>query len=69
MLNPRHTVAPPWHDFTRLWGMCRGGGMGAMSWPDAGGVADQAAWIVDAFAILASLDAQLDRHKREMGGT
>lgn len=66
-LNPRHAVPPPWHDFVRLWGACRGG-MGGTSWPDFGGVSDQAAWIVDAFGVLAGLDAKFDRYQREMRG-
>jgi hypothetical protein len=34
------------------------GGIGC--WPDAGGVSDQAVWIVDAFALLARIDAQIE---------
>jgi hypothetical protein len=33
---------------------------GIATWPDAGGVAAQAAWVIDAFGILAVLDAQID---------
>lgn len=50
--NPAHTVPRPWHDFIRLWSACRGE-MGIATWPDGGGVAHQAAWVVDAFQILA----------------
>jgi hypothetical protein len=45
-----------WHDFVRLWCLCRGE-VGIAHWPDAGGLADQAAWLVEAFAVLSSIDA------------
>ncbi len=58
--NPRLTIPPPWHDFIRLWAACRGGMGGIAHWPDPGGVGDQATWIVDAFAMLAAIDARID---------
>ena len=58
--NPRLTIPQSWHDFIRLWGACRSGMGGMAHWPDPGGVGDQAAWIVDAFAILATIDARFD---------
>lgn len=64
--NPRLTTAQPWHDFVRLWAACRGGMGGMAHWPDAGGVGDQAAWIVDAFALLGSIDARMDDAARSM---
>jgi hypothetical protein len=30
---------------------------GIAHWPDTGGVGDQAAWVVDAFAALGGIDA------------
>lgn len=62
--NPRHTLPPEWADFVRLWDACRGGMGGIASWPDAGGVNDQVAWLVDAFRLLASLNAELDEQER-----
>ena len=62
--NPRITLAEPWHAFVRQWGSCRGGMGGMAHWPDAGGVADQAAWIVDAFAALGSIEATLDKDRK-----
>ncbi len=53
-------IAEPWHGFVRLWAACRGGMGGIAHWPDAGGVNDQAAWVVDGFAVLGGLDASLD---------
>ena len=38
---------------------------GLAHWPDPGGVGDQAAWIVDAFAMLAAIDAQIDEVSRQ----
>ena len=38
--------------------MCEGGMGGYSAWPDAGGVNDQAAWMIDAFSILTTADAQ-----------
>jgi hypothetical protein len=32
---------------------------GIAHWPDAGGVNDQAAWVVDGFAVLASAEAAM----------
>jgi hypothetical protein len=64
--NPRITIAEPWHAFVRLWAACRGGMGGIAHWPDAGGVGDQAAWVVDAFAALGGIDAALDEEKRRL---
>lgn len=66
--NPRHTIAPAWFDIVRLWDACRGGMGGIQTWPDAGGVNDQAAWIVDAFRSIAAINADLDRKARPGGG-
>jgi hypothetical protein len=52
--NPRLVIAEPWHGFVRLWAACRGGMGGIAHWPDAGGVNDQAAWVVDGFAVLGN---------------
>jgi hypothetical protein len=38
---------------------------GLAHWPDAGGVADQAAWIVDAFGLLAGFNARFDEDERK----
>ena len=61
-------VPPPWHDFVRLWASCRAGMGGIGCWPDAGGVTDQAAWVVDAFALLGELDARIDDEQRRLSG-
>jgi hypothetical protein len=54
--NPRLALDPDWHDLVRLWYLCRGES-GIAHWPDPGGLADQAAWLVEAFAALSSIDA------------
>lgn len=47
--------------FVRLWGACRGGMGGFAHWPDDGGVAHQAAWIVEAFGMLNSIDEAMSK--------
>ena len=37
---------------------------GVQTWPDAGGVLDQAAWTVEAFRRLAAVNAALDEQER-----
>ena len=39
---------------------------GIAHWPDTGGVGDQAAWVVDAFAALGGIDAALDAAQRRL---
>jgi hypothetical protein len=41
---------------------------GLAHWPDPGGVGDQAAWIIDAFAMLVSFDATIDCDQRRRHG-
>jgi hypothetical protein len=65
--NPRHTMPPDWHEFVLLWDACRGGMGGVQTWPDAGGVNDQAAWVVDAFRRLGAISADLDKQARPAG--
>jgi len=59
--NPRYKVPEPFHVFVRLWAVCRSGMGGLAHWPDAGGVNDQAAWVVDAFSALAAMEAEFDK--------
>lgn len=59
--NPRHTLPDAWFEFVRLWDACRGGMGGIQTWPDAGGVNDQAAWVVEGFRTLNGIAADLDR--------
>lgn len=58
----------PFHEFVRLWFACRAGMGGIAHWPDAGGVAHQAAWIVEAFGLLAGFEAKFDKHEKETRG-
>jgi hypothetical protein len=48
----------------RLWAACRDPEGGIAHWPDTGGVGDQAAWLVEGFALLSSLTAQWDAADR-----
>jgi hypothetical protein len=41
---------------------------GITHWPDAGGVNDQAAWVVDGFAVLGRIDAAFDAEQRQLAG-
>ena len=66
--NPRITMDGGWATFVRLWAACRAGMGGIAHWPDAGGVADQAAWVVDAFAVLGAIDAELNEDERRRRG-
>ena len=63
--NPRDRVTPDWLEVIRLMRICRGG-MGYALLPDAGGVNDQAAWLLDAFAQLGALEAEADRQAAEV---
>lgn len=65
--NPRIAIPAEWHDFVRFWSACRGES-GIAHWPDAGGVGDQAAWIVDAFAALSSIDWEWREADRKARG-
>lgn len=64
--NPAIVLAREWFDFVALWGAGRGE-VGITTWPDAGGVAHQAAWIVDAFQILAVAADKLREERRDFG--
>jgi hypothetical protein len=39
---------------------------GIAHWPDAGGVNDQAAWVVDGFAVLESVEAVIVQQSRRL---
>jgi hypothetical protein len=41
--------------------------MGYALLPDAGGVNDQAAWMLDAFAVLSRVEAEADKAERDGG--
>jgi len=38
---------------------------GIAHWPDTGGVNDQAAWVVDGFAVLAGAEAAIEGERRQ----
>ena len=66
--NPRLTVPPAWHDVVRLWAVCRDPDGGVAHWPDDGGVGDQAAWLVDAFATLSTIYAKMVESEARLRG-
>jgi len=39
----------------------QGGGFGAGYLPDAGGINDQSAWLMDAFGIMSSMERSLKK--------
>jgi hypothetical protein len=49
-------------DVVRLWRLFQGG-FGAGYLPDAGGVNDQSAWLMDAFSLLTSFEKSLKGKK------
>jgi hypothetical protein len=66
--NPRITTPRAFIEFVQLWFACRAGMGGYAAWPDAGGVNDQAAWIVDAFATVSAIDADISEQRRQQRG-
>lgn len=52
----------------RLWYACRSGMGGIAHWPDAGGVAQQAAWVVDAFGMLGGIESRLEEERKSLLG-
>lgn len=65
--NPHDTVPDPLWAVVRLWRTCRGD-MGLAVLPEAGGLLDQAAWLLDAFDACNAAEAGLiadEREKRE----
>lgn len=54
--------------FVRLWFAAQAGMGGVATWPDAGGLGDQAAQVVDAFGMLAGLKAAAEDAERARRG-
>ena len=63
--NPAWVVPQEVRHVVRLWSACRAGMGGYAHWPDAGGVVDQAAWVVDAFGVLTSMAAPREDEMRK----
>ncbi len=62
--NPARAVGAEWFEVLRLWRICNAG-QGYTVLPDSGGVNEQSAWLMDAFATLNRLEAQhRDRERR-----
>jgi len=57
--NPRLALDGNDLAMLRLWSMARGTGLGGGVLPDAGGAHDQAAIMLEAFAIMSAADAEL----------
>jgi hypothetical protein len=61
--NPRLLLPRAWMLALALWRQSQGGM--ARGWlPEPGGVHDQPAWLMEAFAILSAEEARLDRQEK-----
>lgn len=57
--NPRHLIDDELRDVVRLWDLYRSGMGGAGHLPDTGGTAEQACWLLEAFAIMDGMAHEL----------
>lgn len=48
-------IGDEWIELVSLWARCRGSDMAPPLMPESGGVGEQAAWLMDAFAMLDRL--------------
>jgi hypothetical protein len=61
--NPRLLLPRAWFRVVALWRQSQGG-MGRGWLPQAGGINDQPAWLLEAFNILGAEEARLAERKR-----
>ena len=61
--NPKLLLGQDEAEMVRLWRMTRGGDFGQGPMPEAGGVMDQAAIMLDAFAVMSAAEAELTRER------
>lgn len=66
--NPAHVIGEGPRAFVRMWFAGVAGMGGVATWPDAGGIGDQAAQVVDAFGMLAGLKASAEEAERARKG-
>ncbi|MCR0981790.1 hypothetical protein [Roseomonas populi] len=61
--NPRLALRPVFFHIVKLWSRCRGamGGTGLL--PEPGGVNQQPAWLMAAFALLDGAEADMEKAK------
>lgn len=60
--NPRYLIGPEEWAMVRLWQAWRGGGMGSPGHlPEPGGILDQAAKMLDAFAVMNAAAAEIEK--------
>ena len=64
--NPRHLLPAAWFRVVALWRQSQGG-MGRGWLPQAGGINDQPAWLLDAFGILAAEEHRMDDARKDRG--
>lgn len=62
--NPALVVPLAFRRVVTVWSMCRAGMGGYACWPDAGGLNDQSAWLMDAFSVLAAAQSEWEEAER-----
>lgn len=65
--NPRHLVPRSFFHVVRLWNRCRSGMGGFAVLPEPGGVNQQPAWLMAAFALLDAEDDRLREAEKGEG--
>jgi hypothetical protein len=65
--NPRHVVPPGYFHVVRLWFRCRAGMGGFAALPEPGGINQQPAWLMAAFAALENAEEELRKDRDSRG--
>jgi hypothetical protein len=65
--NPRHLVPKRIFHVVKLWNRCRSGMGGFAALPDAGGINQQPAWLMNAFSVLEAADERLRAAEKPEG--
>lgn len=63
-LNPRAVLPPAYFHVVRLWMRSRSGFGGFAALPEAGGLNNQPAWLLEAFNVLANAEADAERRAK-----
>ena len=61
--NPRHHLDQGYFDMITLWQLFQGSDYGVGHLPDSGGVMEQTAIMMDAFAIMNKAEAELKKRE------
>ena len=60
--NPKHLLPRAWMLAVVAWRQSQGG-MGRGWLPDAGGLNDQSAWLMEAFGVLSAEESRIDKQR------